>query len=145
MAEPSVGCIVGADQRGDGVPVTLKLSKKFYETFGEQVTNELVDAFNQVDATYRSDLREMNESNFARSDAKQEARFAQMEAKIETRFAQFEQRWAEFEARFEVRFAQFQEQNQRQFHEIYRFMLLGWATVLTAIVAATITSIFALR
>jgi len=57
----------GGRQREGSVPVTLKVSKKFYETFGEQVTNELVDAFNQVDATYRSDLREMNESNRALS------------------------------------------------------------------------------
>ena len=52
------------------MPVTARLSKLFYERLGEQVTNELVEWFNQVDATYRSDLREMNELNFARSDAK---------------------------------------------------------------------------
>ena len=52
------------------MPVTAKLSKLFYDRLGEQVANELVDWFNQVDATYRSDLRELNELNFARFDAK---------------------------------------------------------------------------
>jgi len=40
------------------VPVTAKLSKKFYDTLGEDLATELVDWFNQVNSTYRSDLRE---------------------------------------------------------------------------------------
>ena len=48
------------------MPVTAKLSRRFYERFGDEITNELVDWFNAVDATYRSDLRELNEQNFAR-------------------------------------------------------------------------------
>ncbi len=48
----------------------------------EQVTNELVDWFNQVDATYRSELRELNEINFARFDAKLEQRIAEVKAEI---------------------------------------------------------------
>jgi len=51
-------------------------SSTLYETFGEDVTNELVDWFNNVDATYRADLRELNELNFARFDAKLEQRLA---------------------------------------------------------------------
>lgn len=53
------------------MPVMGKLSKQFYERFGEQVTNELVDWLNQVDATYRSDLREFNELNFAQLPSRQ--------------------------------------------------------------------------
>lgn len=60
------------------MPVTAKLSRKFYETFGEDVTNELVDWFNSVDATYRNDLRELNELNFGRFDAKLEQRLAEL-------------------------------------------------------------------
>ena len=43
------------------MPVTAKLSRKFYERLGDDITNELVDWFNMVDATYRSELRELNE------------------------------------------------------------------------------------
>jgi hypothetical protein len=68
---------------GDFVPVTAKLSRKFYEKLGDDVTNELVEWFNLVDATYRSDLRELNELNFARFDAKVERRVAELDAKIE--------------------------------------------------------------
>lgn len=50
--------------------MTAKLSRKFYERFGDELTNELVEWFNLVDATYPSELRELNELNFARFDAK---------------------------------------------------------------------------
>ena len=52
------------------MPATAKLSREFYDRFGDKVANELVEWFNQVDATYRGDLRELNELNFARFDAK---------------------------------------------------------------------------
>jgi hypothetical protein len=138
------------------MPVALKLSKEFYERVGEQVANELVDAFNQVDATYRSDLKEMNESNFARYDAKMDARFAQFDAKMDARFAQFdakiEARFAQFEARFsqfDARFAQFEArqdardakfeaQIERGFNAQARFILLSWATFLAAVVAGIV-------
>jgi predicted nuclease with TOPRIM domain len=59
------------------MPVTARLSKLFHDRLGDAVTNELVDWFNQVDAAYKSDLREMNELNFARFDAKLEQRLAE--------------------------------------------------------------------
>jgi hypothetical protein len=64
------------------MPVTARLSKLFYERLGEQIANELVDWFNSVDATYRSDLRDLNEQNFARFDTKLEQRTAELRAEI---------------------------------------------------------------
>lgn len=69
------------------MPVTAKLSRKFYEKLGDDVANELVEWFNLVDATYRSDWRELNELNFARFDAKIEQRWAQLDARLEHRVA----------------------------------------------------------
>jgi hypothetical protein len=63
--------------------VTAKLSRKFYEQFGDELTNELVTWMNQVDATYRSEFRELFEVHFARFDAKLEQRTAQLDAKLE--------------------------------------------------------------
>jgi len=60
------------------VPVTAKLSKRFYDVLGEDVANELVEWFNAVDLTYRTDLRELNELNFARFDAKLEQRLTEL-------------------------------------------------------------------
>jgi hypothetical protein len=64
------------------MPVTAKLSRRFYERFGDELTNELVQWFNSVDAAYQSDLRELNEANFARFDAKLEQRVVTLDAKI---------------------------------------------------------------
>jgi len=72
------------------VPVTAKLSRQFYEKLGDDVANELVEWFNSVDTTYRSDLRALNERNFARFDAKLEQRLAQLAAKLEQRLAQLD-------------------------------------------------------
>src|SRR6184192_3754706 len=72
------------------MPVTAKLSKRFYEVLGEDVANELVNWFNAVDATYRADLRELNELNFARFDAKLEQRLAELDAKWGSRWSQFD-------------------------------------------------------
>jgi hypothetical protein len=70
------------------VPVTVKLTRKFYETFGEEIANELVDLLNSVDASYRSELRELNEHNFQRFDAKLE----QLRAELSRDLARLESR-----------------------------------------------------
>ena len=72
------------------MPVTARLSRKFYEKLGDEVANELVEWFNLVDATYRSDLRQLNELNFARFDAKLEQRVAELRAEMQTGFARAE-------------------------------------------------------
>lgn len=66
------------------MPVTAKLSRRFYEALGDDVANELVEWFNQVDATYRADLRELNDLNFARFDAKLEQRIAELRAEFQS-------------------------------------------------------------
>ncbi len=60
------------------MPVIAKLSKRFYDVLGEDVANELVEWFNAVDLAYRTHLRELNELNFARFDAKLEQRLAEL-------------------------------------------------------------------
>jgi hypothetical protein len=71
------------------LPVTAKLSKRFYDVLGEDVANELVDWFNAVDLTYRTELREFNELNFARFDAKLDRRMAELRADVRTELAGF--------------------------------------------------------
>jgi len=68
------------------MPITAKLSRKFYDKLGDDVANELVEWFNQVDATYRADLRELNELNFARFDSKQEQRLAELRSDLRAEF-----------------------------------------------------------
>ena len=76
------------------MPVTAKLSKEFYDKFGHAVVDELVNWFNQVDATYRGELRELNELNFARFEAKLEAGLARLEGGLLARIGIAEGRLA---------------------------------------------------
>src|SRR5436190_2346591 len=70
--------------QGARMPVTARLSRKFYERFGDDLTNELVEWFNQVDTTYRSEFRDLFDVNFARFDAKLEQRIAELRAELHT-------------------------------------------------------------
>jgi len=78
---------VTGPNRSCQVPVTARLSRKFYDTFGDELANELVDWFNQVDTAYRAELREQNEVNFARFDAKLEQRIGELRAELRAELA----------------------------------------------------------
>src|SRR5687768_695602 len=63
-----------------------------------------------VDATYRSELRELNEHNFARFDAKLEQRIAELRAEFIGRIAELRAEmqagFARLEARFDAKLEQ---------------------------------------
>src|SRR4051812_37149652 len=103
------------------MPVTARLSKLFYDRLGEAVTNELVDWLNQVDAAYTFDLKEMNELNFARFDAKLSGELAAGLAKLD--------------ARIDVVAAQRNATLAKALRDQMRFFFLAWATLLVAIIA----------
>ena len=133
------------------MPVTAKLSREFYEKFGEKIADELVNWFNQVDATYRSDLRELNDLNFARFDAKVEQRFAEAEARVEKRFAEaearVEKRLAEAEARLDKRFAELETRWERRVGDLKSSLVLwmfGFWTGTTIITLGTTLAILKL-
>jgi CRP-like cAMP-binding protein len=125
------------------MPITAKLSRNFYEKLGDDVANELVEWFNAVDASYRADLRELNDFNFARFDAKQEQRFAEFDAKMDRRFAEFEVKWerrfAEFEVKWDRRFtelrAEFRIEMQAMRAELIKWMFVFWAPTAIAVIA----------
>src|SRR6266545_4839871 len=70
------------------MPVTAKLSRAFYERFGDELTNELVEWFNQVDTTYRLEFRDLFDTSFARFDAKLEQRIAEVKAELREEMAE---------------------------------------------------------
>ena len=116
------------------MPVTARLSKRLYEVLGEDVANELVTWFNDVDATYRADLREINERNFARFDAQLEQRLAEFDAKWGTR-------WTELDAKLERRLAELQAELKTELvRELsgvksgLKWMLAFWAPTALAVI-----------
>ncbi len=84
------------------MPVTVELSKLFYDTFGEKIANEFVEWFNLVDTTYRSEIRDLFGANFGWFDAKLEQRIAELQAEFGQRIsaldAKLEQRTVEVRA-----------------------------------------------
>ena len=124
------------------MPVTAKLSREFYEKFGDKVADEFVNWFNQVDATYRSEFKDLFEVHFARFDAKLEQRVAQLDAKFEQRLAaleaKIEQRVAELEAKIDGKLHQlkgeFLATLERRLGEQTRWLFGAWAIVLASVI-----------
>ena len=121
------------------MPVAAKFSEALYDRLGHAVADELVEWFNRMDSTYRADLKELNELNFARFDAKLEQRLAEFDAQLERRLAEFEirleRRLAEFEARITAAMMALELRVERRFGEQSRWLLGVWITVIAAAVA----------
>ena len=66
------------------MPVTATLSREFYDLFGDELVDELVGLPNDVDATFKTELRELNERKLALFDAKLERRLADLKAELIT-------------------------------------------------------------
>jgi hypothetical protein len=97
------------------MPVTARLSKRFYDTFGDEIANDLVEWFNQVDATYRQELREHNDLNWGRV----QARLTEMETRLRS---EFHDELGDFRAdlnwdRIEGRMTEMEARLRSEFHE----------------------------
>jgi hypothetical protein len=103
-------------------------SQTFYDRLGHAVADEMVEWFNHVDAAYRNDLREVNELNFARFDAKLEQRLAESRVELIDRIAglrvELVDRMGALEAKLE-----------RRLGEQSRWLVGVWITVIGAAVA----------
>ena len=116
------------------MPVTARLSQKFYERLGEDLAQELVDWFNAVDATYRADLRELNELNFQRVDAKVEQRLAELRAHLDSGW---ERRLAKLDVKWEQRIGRLETTFERRMGasttSLIKWMFSFWALTLSAL------------
>ena len=59
-----------------------KLSREFYEKFGDKLTDELVNCLNSIEASYRAELRELFDAHFGRFDEKLERRLLDTKAEL---------------------------------------------------------------
>ncbi len=71
-----------------------KLSREFYDRFGDKVTDELVNCLNAIEASYRAEIKDL----FA-------AHFGRFEEKLERHTAETATQVARFEEKFEHRLA----------------------------------------
>jgi hypothetical protein len=116
------------------ITVTAKLSQAVYDRLGHQVADEMVDWFNQVDAAYRSDLRELNELNFARFDAKLEQRFAESALALDQRLSEFARGIEQQIARLALDLKSREVTLMRQQGVQMRWMIGMWLAVFLAVI-----------
>jgi hypothetical protein len=117
------------------MPITAKLSKQFYERLGEAVTNELVDWFNQVDATYRSELKDLNEANYARFESRLEQRIAELRTDLRIEIGSVRADLVALEARFN---AKVESTVAKAIGDQTRFMFTALTTMLVALLVPII-------
>jgi hypothetical protein len=107
------------------MPVTATLSREFYDRFGDKLVGELVGLLNDVDATFKADLREQHDRILTLFDAKLEQRFAKfkLELKLEQRLAELRaelgQQIVELRAEFKQEIAELKA-------ELIKGMFLFW-------------------
>ena len=87
------------------MPVTARLSRQFYERFGDETTTELVEWLNAVDTSSQSQMREFMELTIARFSAEIRTSFAEQEARFEGKIAQLDAKITTGLARLETRLA----------------------------------------
>jgi len=139
------------------MPITIKLSREFYERFGDRIANEFVEVLNQVDLAYRDDLREINEANFRRFEAKLD----RFEVEVRLELAEFRGDWEKFRTEMRQEMAEFKleirsemsalrEENtglrgdmnrgfERLRADMLKWMFLFWATSLLTMVGILVT------
>lgn len=105
------------------MPITAKLSKRFYDRLGEDVVNELVGLLNLIDGTYRSELREANDANWTRFEGKLEAEIGQVRAEL-----------GQFKAEMRADMAELKEAIERRLGEQNRWMFVAWTALLVPII-----------
>ncbi len=112
----------------------------------------IVNWFDPVDDTYRADLRELNELNFGRFDAKLEQRLAtldaawqgrwtELDAKLEQRLAELDAkwggRWTQLDAKLEQRLAELRVELVKELAGVksgLKWMLAFWAPTALAVI-----------
>ena len=119
------------------MPITAKLSREFYERFGDKVVNEMVDLFNRIDDASRSDLRLLNEQNALRFEAKLDQRTAELYARLDQRTAELRseitklgERFETLDARIDKRFSDQEKKLEVALHAHTRWMIGMWAVVI---------------
>ena len=108
------------------MPVTAKLSRAFYEKLGDEVTNELVNWLNAVDASYRQEFRDLFEATFGQVRAEMAALRAELKAEVAVLRAEMKADMAGLEQRLNDRI-------RAQKQELLFWMFLFWVGTVGAV------------
>lgn len=101
------------------MPVTAKLSRKFYERLGDDIAGELVDWFNSVDTEYQRQYREANDLNWERFKAELHAQGEELRAELRTQ-------GSELRGEMQVQTARLSAEIARAQADLMKWMFLYW-------------------
>ena len=108
------------------MPVTARLSSRFYEKMGDEATAELVNWLNDVDAEFRAQLRDSNNRNWDRFRADMNTLKAELRAEMASMKA-------ELRSEFQSGIAGLRAELHSELRLQLRWMFAFWATTLLAI------------
>ncbi|MEO6330969.1 MAG: hypothetical protein ABIV11_00290 [Gemmatimonadaceae bacterium] len=119
------------------MPVTARLSSRFYEKMGDEATAELVNWLNDVDAEFRAQLRDSNDRNWDRFRAdlntvkvELRAEMASLGAELRAEMASL---GAELRSEFQTGIGALRTEMHSELRIQLRWMFGFWATTLLAI------------
>lgn len=130
------------------MPITAKLSREFYERFGDKVVNEMIDLFNRIDEASRGDLRAFNEQNALRFEARLDQFRSELEAKIDKRYGELDARidrvqseldakidrlGTRLEAQMQTSIAGLRTEFEKSLHAQTRWIIAMWVIVMGAV------------
>ena len=128
------------------MPITAKLSNKFYEKLGDDVANELVEWLNLVDTSYRQEFKDLFEANFRRLESEMrglrehvEARITGLEGVMNARLLGVEGRIVELPGRLlaqmDARMERVEVRLERQKWSLLTWTIVLWVGTLGTMVA----------
>lgn len=119
------------------MPVTARLSSRFYEKMGDEATAELVNWLNDVDAEFRAQLRDSNDRNWDRFRADMNTLRAELRAEIAGLGADLRAEMASMKAELRSEIQSGDAAIRAELHSELRLQLRWmfgfWATTLLAI------------
>jgi hypothetical protein len=68
------------------MPITARLSRRFYAKFGDEIVNDLVEWLNQVDLAFRTELQRTSDAEFRRIESRIDQRLAEFGAELRAEF-----------------------------------------------------------
>lgn len=122
------------------MPIILNPSPAIRERLGDQATSELIDMLGTIDSTHVIELRQLNEHNVVRLEAKLDWRFTEIRLEMERRFAEsrseMERRFTDLDGRISgirVDLADRMSAMRRWLIATWITTVLGFATLAVAI------------
>ncbi len=115
-------------------PMVAKLSREFYDRFGDKLTDELVNCLNSIEASYRAEIKDLFAAHFGRFEEKFERRTAETAAHFARFEEKFEHRLAATKAELRQEVAGLRVEIHSVKADLIKWTFVFWAPVALAVI-----------